>query len=233
VKVGITLPQFRDSAEPAIEVALDAEAAGLDGVFVFDHLWPIGQPDRPAIHSLALLGALAAETQRLSIGTLVSRVGLLPDAVLVNALASVHRMVGDRLVAGVGSGDRLSKAENDAYGIAFPPAAERLAQVGRVADALRAKGITTWIGGRSAATRDLAVEHADALNLWEAPVDDVAVEHGVAVTWGGLVQPDVDLRVLLGGLAAAGATWAVLAPVGFEWHEAVTAIASSAPAVRQ
>jgi hypothetical protein len=233
VKVGITLPQFRDDAEAAITVALDAEAAGLDGVFVFDHLWPIGQPDRPAVYSHVLLGALAAETSTLSIGTLVARVGLLPDAVLVNALGSVARMVGDRLVAGLGVGDKLSKAENEAYGVPFEPAAERLARMAGVADALRDKGIETWVGGRSAATREVAIGHADALNLWDAEVAEVAAERDVAVTWGGLVRPSDDLDVLLAGLAASGATWAVVAPVGFEWHQAVTVIGSAAGMVRQ
>lgn len=233
MKVGITLPQFRDDPDTAIAVALDAEAAGLDGVFVFDHLWPMGQPDRPAIHSMALLGALAAETATLHVGTLVSRVGLVPDAVLVNALGTVARMIGPRLIAGVGAGDRLSKAENLAYGVAFEPAAVRLAAVARVADGLRAKGVTTWVGGRSPETRAVAVDHADALNLWDAPVDDVAGERGVEVTWGGLVRPDDDVAVLLSGLHAAGATWAVLAPVGFDWHEAVTVISAASAGVRR
>jgi alkanesulfonate monooxygenase SsuD/methylene tetrahydromethanopterin reductase-like flavin-dependent oxidoreductase (luciferase family) len=233
VKIGITLPQFSDDAEAAIKVALDAEAAGLDGVFVFDHLWPIGQPHRPATYSFALLGALAAETSRLSLGTLVARAGLLPDAVLVNTLGSVHRMIGDRLIAGVGAGDRLSAAENVAYGVPFEPAAVRLAAVARVCDGLRAKGIETWVGGRSPAAREVAIAHADGWNLWDAPVDELAAERDVAVTWGGLVRPDDDIDVLLAGLDAAGATWAVLAPVGFQWHEAVTVIAAAQPAERR
>ncbi|HEV7888108.1 MAG TPA: LLM class flavin-dependent oxidoreductase [Acidimicrobiales bacterium] len=233
MKVGMTLPQFRDDPEPALAVALDAEAAGLDGVFVFDHLWSIAQPARPALHWQALLGALAGSTERIALGTLVARVGLVPDPVLVNALGSVHRMIGDRLIAGIGAGDRLSQAENEAYGVPFPPAAERLAAVGRVADGLRERGITTWVGGRSPGARDTAIAHADALNLWDAPVEEVAAERAVAVTWGGLVHPEDDLAVLLAGLAGAGAEWAVLAPVGFQWHEAVTVIGSLSAGVRQ
>jgi alkanesulfonate monooxygenase SsuD/methylene tetrahydromethanopterin reductase-like flavin-dependent oxidoreductase (luciferase family) len=234
MKVGITLPQFNEDTEAPIEVALDAEAAGLDGVFVFDHLWPMGQPHRPALHSQALLGALAASTQRLVIGSLVARVGLVPDAVLVNALATVHRMVGDRLIAGVGTGDRLSAAENVAYGVSFEPAAARLDAVARVCDGLRAQGVTTWIGGRSAATREVARGHADALNLWDAPVEEVAAERETPVTWGGLIRPETDLPAHLGALAEAGAAWAVLAPVGFAWDEAVAVVASAAqPAERR
>lgn len=233
MKVGITLPQFRDDADAAIAVARDAEAAGLDGVFVFDHLWPMAQPDRPAIHSQILLGALAAETSRIRIGSFVARVGLVPDAVLVNALGTVGRMIGDRLIAGVGAGDKLSAGENRAYGVPFESADVRLAAVGRVCDDLRAKGIETWVGGRSAATRDVALAHADARNLWDAPVEEVAAEREAAVTWGGLVRPEHDLDVLLAGLAAAGATWAVVAPVGFQWPEAVAIISAAAARVRQ
>jgi Luciferase-like monooxygenase len=229
----MTLPQFRDDPEAAVEVARHAEAAGIDGAFVFDHLWPIAQPHRPAIHSWPLLGALAAETDQIHLGTLVARVGLLPDAVLVHALTTVHRMIGDRLIAGVGTGDKLSAAENIAYEIAYPPASERLAAMAGVCDALRRRGITTWVGGLSDATRRVAVDHADARNLWGADVAMVAGERDIAVTWGGLVKQGADLDALLGGLAAAGATWAVVAPVGFEWPDAVRAIAAAAGAVRR
>ncbi len=42
MRVGVTLPTFRDDAA-ALDAARRAEALGLDGVFVFDHLWPLGQ----------------------------------------------------------------------------------------------------------------------------------------------------------------------------------------------
>ena len=97
MRLGITLPQFRDDADPALAVARRAEAVGLDGVFVFDHLWPLHQPERPALHSSTLLGALAAETSRLTLATFVVRVSLLPDAVLVHTLHSLHRMTEGRV----------------------------------------------------------------------------------------------------------------------------------------
>ena len=50
VHVGVTLPSFVDDPEIPIAVAHAAEAAGLDGVFVYDHLWR-GDPSnrRPAL----------------------------------------------------------------------------------------------------------------------------------------------------------------------------------------
>ena len=228
MKVGLTLPQFRDDADLAMATARRAEDAGLDGVFVFDHLWPIGQPDRPALHSHALLGALAAETTRVTLGPLVARVGLFPDAVLVNAMATLHRIIGDRLVVGLGVGDGLSKAENEAFNVPFAPAAERLASLGWCARELRRRGITTWVGGLSSETRAVAVADADALNVWAAPVERVATETSIEVTWGGQVRPNADdVPAMLAALAGAGATWAVLAPIEADWGEAVDRIAAA------
>ena len=51
-RVGVTLPSFRDSPEPAIAMARAADAAKLDAVFAFDHLFrfaagePLRAPDR-------------------------------------------------------------------------------------------------------------------------------------------------------------------------------------------
>ncbi|MGH9277256.1 MAG: LLM class flavin-dependent oxidoreductase, partial [Acidimicrobiales bacterium] len=161
MRYGITLPQFRHEAEPALDVARRAERAGLDGVFVFDHLWPLNRPDRPALHSTTLLGALAAETERVTLATLVARVGLVPNAVLVHTMLTLNLMAPGRFVAGLGTGDAANRAENEAYGIPFAPAAERLAQVCECARQLRAEGVRTWIGGLSRATRQAAARCAD------------------------------------------------------------------------
>jgi alkanesulfonate monooxygenase SsuD/methylene tetrahydromethanopterin reductase-like flavin-dependent oxidoreductase (luciferase family) len=242
VRIGVTVPQFRHDAEAAVETARRAEAAGLDGVFVFDHLWPLGQRMRPALHCLSLLGALAAETESVVLGPLVARVGLVPDAVLAHALVSLQRMVGpDRLVAALGTGDRLNREENEAYGIPFAPVAERLASLRSCCRQLRAAGVTTWVGGRSGAVREAAAE-ADGWNCWGADPATFAreaatVAPGRALTWGGqvligrtpaeaeaklrshrdrpgLVTGTADaLRRHLDGLAEAGASWAVCAPL--------------------
>lgn len=241
MRVGVTLPQFRHDAEAAIAVARRAEAAGIDGVFVFDHLWPLGQRMRPALHSLTLLGALAAETDRVAMGPLVARVGLVPDAVLVHTLVSLHRMLGDRLIAALGTGDSLNREENEAYGVPFLPAAERLASVVDCCRRLRTAGVTTWVGGRSARLRGAAAA-ADGWNSWGTDVATFAAEAatvapGTELTWAGQVligrtraEADAKLRAhgprpgLVSGtlddltghleaLAGAGASWAICAPL--------------------
>ncbi len=213
MKVGITLPQFRPSVEPAMTAARAGEDLGVDGVFVFDHVFAIGQPHRPARSAWPLLGALAAETGRVALGPLVARVSLLPTAVLVHTLESLQRMVGERLITGLGSGDRLSRMENEAVGVPFPPANERLAALADAAAQVRRLGITTWVGGLSPAVRAIAQAEADALNFWAVPPERVAAETEVQVTWGGPAAATVDdTAELLRQVAAAGATWAVCAP---------------------
>jgi alkanesulfonate monooxygenase SsuD/methylene tetrahydromethanopterin reductase-like flavin-dependent oxidoreductase (luciferase family) len=258
VLIGVTLPQFRHDADAAVEVAGRAEAAGLDGVFVFDHLWPIGQRMRPALHSLTLLGALATETERVTVGTLVARVGLVPDAVLVHALMSLHRMTGGRLIAALGTGDSLNREENEAYGVPFAPVAERVASLVDCCRRLRRAGVTTWIGGRSAAVRTAAGE-ADGWNGWGVDAvtfvaDAEGVPSGPALTWGGQVligrtrteadaklrthgtRPGLvsgtveDLRAHLDALAAAGAVWAICAPLDVGTDPAAVEMLSEAAA---
>lgn len=194
MRVGVTLPQYRFEAEPALEAARHAEQAGLDGVFVFDHLWPLGRPDRPALHSFSLLGALAVETTRVHLGTLVARVSLLPNAVLVHNFETLQRMIGDRLVAGVGTGDSANRDENVAYGVPFPPRAERLAELATCCRDLRALGVRTWIGGNSAEARAAAAAHADGWNGWghdatgwATLAHELPAEGPIERTWGGQV----------------------------------------------
>lgn len=218
MRVGITLPQTQADPAPAFDVARRAEAAGIDGLFVFDHLWPFGRPGRAILSSYPLLGALVGATSSIHLGPLVARVGLLPDAVLVHSLASLGRMAGPRFIAGLGTGDKLSHGENDAFGVPAAPPGHRYDSLSRCADELRAAGVETWVGGTSKGVKQVASEHADALNLWgvDAPrvAEDVAdlAGSGVAVTWGGVVRPDTDVPALLDELAAAGATWCVASP---------------------
>jgi alkanesulfonate monooxygenase SsuD/methylene tetrahydromethanopterin reductase-like flavin-dependent oxidoreductase (luciferase family) len=261
MRLGITLPQFRHDAEAAVEVARRAEAAGVDGVFVFDHLWPLGQRMRPALHCLTLLGTLVAETERVVLGPLVARVGLVPDALLVHGLVTLHRMCGGRFIAALGTGDSLNREENEAYGIPFAPVAERVTAVLSCCRQLRAAGVTTWVGGRSKAVREAAAE-ADAWNAWGIDPATFAAEaagvaRGPALTWGGQVlvgrtrtEADAKLRAHgprpglvagtvedlhrhLDGLVEAGAAWAVCAPLDIGTDPgAVEIVAEAAAAYR-
>jgi alkanesulfonate monooxygenase SsuD/methylene tetrahydromethanopterin reductase-like flavin-dependent oxidoreductase (luciferase family) len=122
--------------------------------------------------------------------------------VLLGGLATLVRIAGpQRVIAGLGTGDRLSAAENLSYGLTFPPKEERYALLEEIALALRCDSIPVWVGGRSPRARLAAARVADALNAWNATPSELAAEHaevvGLAnglprqvppgVTWGGQV----------------------------------------------
>jgi alkanesulfonate monooxygenase SsuD/methylene tetrahydromethanopterin reductase-like flavin-dependent oxidoreductase (luciferase family) len=230
MKVGITLPQFRDEADSALDAARHAEAQGIDGVFCFDHLWPIGQPDRPVLSSTPLLGALVASTSTIAVGTLVARIGLLPDEMLVAVLSTVSALSNGRLIAGIGTGDRLSRAENEAYGLPFESADRRRARLAIVASAVRDLGIPVWVGAGLPQSIELARSVGAAVNLWEAATSDVAqlAATGIEVTWAGPIgetAPEATER--LQQLSSAGATWAVCA-----WPDSIEMVAEAADSAR-
>ncbi len=212
--VGLTLPQFADEAGPVLEVAERAEHLGLDGVFCFDHLWPMGQPRRPALTVWPLLGAVCARTRSITVGTLVARIGLLPDDVLESALSTLDALSGERLIAGLGTGDHHSAPENLAFGVAYEPPAVRRRRLGEVAARVTARGIPVWIGGGAPPTLDVARAHHATVNLWSAtPARVTALSaDGVPVSWGGPLHGDAEeMARQLTDLSAAGATWVVVA----------------------
>jgi len=214
IRVGITLPTFRGDTA-ALDAAKRAEALGLDGVFVFDHIWPPGRPELPSLSAFPVLGAVAAVTERVCLGPFVARVGLVPDEVLVAELRSLSSMAPGRLIAGLGTGDQKSAGENLSYGIPAGGPQERRLALRRSARNLIDLGVPVWVGGGSAATTELAVELGPgaAVNLWDARPSALAdVAARCEVTWGGPLDGEVSqVAQSLHELEAAGATWAVCA----------------------
>jgi alkanesulfonate monooxygenase SsuD/methylene tetrahydromethanopterin reductase-like flavin-dependent oxidoreductase (luciferase family) len=228
MRIGVILPSFRDSASEALAAAAEAEDAGLHGVFAYNHLWPMGQPGRPALSPFPLLGAVVARTERLAIGTLVARVGLTPDDVLVEELLTLEALSGGRFVAGVGTGDAKSADENLAFGVAYPSAHERRERLAAIVATLLAAGVTAWVGGGAAATNEVARSTGAVLNLWAATPAAVAkARRDGEVTWGGMLPRDPGAAAaLLEELEDAGASWAV-----FNWpgsSERIVAASSTA-----
>jgi len=207
VRVGLTLPSFRDDAGPALAVAAAAEAAGLDGVFAYDHLFRRAADGtrRPALELLTLMGAVAAETERVAIGSLVARASLRPPAVLAHGFDTVARIAGpERVIAAIGAGDEESREENESFGLEFGSLQDRVAALREAVDATRDHGYPVWAGGRDPAVRQLAAARADGWNRWgaglarfRAQVVDLrsaAARTPFTVSWGGLVVLGADER---------------------------------------
>jgi hypothetical protein len=218
IRTGVVLPTFRETPDDALRAADAAAAAGVDGVFCYDHIWPMGQPERPALAPFPILGALATrlvprpDSAGPFFGTLVARVGLVPDDVLFEQFVALHTLAPGRVIAALGTGDHLSAAENRAYGLPYPPASARRAAMVALARRLRAQGLAVWIAGGAQARVEESKAAGAAVNLWDVDPALVAVHatgpDGVEVTWAG-PPPGTPLEPTVAALAAAGATWAV------------------------
>ncbi len=64
--LAVTLPQFRSDARATVEGLEHSYHLGYSGGFLFDHLWPLGQPDRPALECWTTLAALAGRLSTLA-----------------------------------------------------------------------------------------------------------------------------------------------------------------------
>jgi alkanesulfonate monooxygenase SsuD/methylene tetrahydromethanopterin reductase-like flavin-dependent oxidoreductase (luciferase family) len=109
-------------------VAAMADDAGVDSVFVADHLVqaePGTQPTDPMLEALTTLGHLAARTTRVRLGTMVASTTMRPPAVLVKAVTTLDVLSGGRAWFGVGAG--YQQAEADAMGIPLPAVPDRMA----------------------------------------------------------------------------------------------------------
>jgi alkanesulfonate monooxygenase SsuD/methylene tetrahydromethanopterin reductase-like flavin-dependent oxidoreductase (luciferase family) len=225
MKIGIILPTFRDSADEALRVAEEAEAFGIDGVFCYDHLWPMGNPARPALAPFPILAAIALRHPRLFLGPLVARIGLVESDVLISQFAALEALSPGRVIAALGTGDKLSKAENDAYGIAFASPDERREALVYCISRLKRTVSTLWVGGGANATMKLAEEQRVAVNMWGAtPEALVQQATRTEVTWAGILpqsdnqaEEHSNMQSHLMQVKEAGATWAVLGwPVSLE-----------------
>ncbi len=209
MRVGVLLPTFTPDARRALDLAARAEQAGLDGVFAYDHLWPMGSPTRPALAPGPILAAIARR-RALTVGPLVARVGLGSPHHLVQWFATLDAIAPGRVIAALGTGDRLSAAENLAYGLEVGDAALRREQLRDVAASL-VGCMEVWVGAGAPATNATARALGATLNLWEASVEDVARATLEGPTsWAGGPASAPEVEALLDALAGAGATWAVL-----------------------
>ena len=191
-----------------VDAARRAEAAGLDGVFVYDHYPRDGRPE--VLHGHVMLGALSQATQRVTIGMLVARVGVVADAVLLSQLRTAARLAPGRFVAGLGVGDHQSDPEDAALGITRPSLDERFNRLETIAAALIDDGIEVWIAGRSRRAATVTAAVGAVRNLWD-PTDQQlkdAVAEG-PVTWGA--TGDITAETLR-SLNDLGVAYAVVAP---------------------
>jgi F420-dependent oxidoreductase-like protein len=131
---GLQIPGFRHAGSSDAEMfdhvvahAQAAERSGFDSVWVMDHFWQLpalGGPDEPILEAYTLLGALAARTARVRLGTLVTGVTYRNPALLAKMVTTLDVISKGRAILGIGAG--WYEPEHEGYGFGFPGARERL-----------------------------------------------------------------------------------------------------------
>jgi alkanesulfonate monooxygenase SsuD/methylene tetrahydromethanopterin reductase-like flavin-dependent oxidoreductase (luciferase family) len=96
----------------------------IEHAWLFDHLMPIaGDPNGPIFEGWTLLSALAAQTERLRLGLLVTSNRFRPPAMLAKIAATVDVVSGGRLEFGIGAGSRpdipWARREYEAHGLPY------------------------------------------------------------------------------------------------------------------
>jgi F420-dependent oxidoreductase-like protein len=131
---GFHMPNFTFPGVPAgglfdrvVENAQAAERAGFDLVTLMDHFYQIsvvGAETDPILEAYTALGALAARTSRIKLGTLVTGVTYRNPALLAKMVTTLDVISKGRAVMGIGAA--WHEAEHRGYGVEFPPVGERM-----------------------------------------------------------------------------------------------------------
>jgi F420-dependent oxidoreductase-like protein len=194
-----------------VRLARAADADGLDTLWVADHLIqaePTSTPDSEMLEAYTTLGFLAAHTERLRLGTMVTGVTFRPASVLIKAVTTLDVLSGGRAWLGLGAG--YHEGEARAMGLPLPPVGERME---RLREAVQL-AVRMWrddrspfegrhyrlerpvnspapiskphppllIGGMGERkTLRLVAEYADACNLFDIPDEGKTIRHKLEV----------------------------------------------------
>ncbi len=111
--LGLSIPTL---TEPDViaDLGVRAEAAGWDGVFLWEHTHGSPEVPVPVSDSWVVLGALAARTTRIRLGTAITPAGRRLPQELARQVVTLDHLTGGRAVLGVGLGE--PPEEHTAYG---------------------------------------------------------------------------------------------------------------------
>jgi alkanesulfonate monooxygenase SsuD/methylene tetrahydromethanopterin reductase-like flavin-dependent oxidoreductase (luciferase family) len=134
VHVAIQTPPEHTTYAALLDLWQAADELGFAGAYTFDHLVPLndgpsgpdpdGIPAGPQLEGWMTLAALAAHTNRLEVGTLVTGVTYRHPSVLAKMAVTLDRITDGRAVLGIGAA--WHEAEHERYGIPYPPVGERM-----------------------------------------------------------------------------------------------------------
>jgi F420-dependent oxidoreductase-like protein len=133
MRFGLQIPNFNAEETPGdlfgdvLARAAAAEETGYESVWVMDHFYqlpPMGGPSQPMLDSYTVLGALAARTERVRLGAMVTGVTYRNPAHLAKIVTTLDVISRGRAILGIGGA--WYDVEHEGLGFDFPPVGERL-----------------------------------------------------------------------------------------------------------
>ena len=132
IRLGLQIPNFSYGTSVSelfptvIAQAREAEQAGFDSVFVMDHFYQLpglGAPEEPMLEAYTALGALAAATEKVQLGTLVTGNTYRNPTLLAKEITTLDVISQGRAILGIGTG--WFELEHDSLGYEFGTFTER------------------------------------------------------------------------------------------------------------
>jgi alkanesulfonate monooxygenase SsuD/methylene tetrahydromethanopterin reductase-like flavin-dependent oxidoreductase (luciferase family) len=194
MEIGIQLPEVeREVRWPELlEIARIVEARGFDSLWLGDHMLyrGDGRPERGPWDAWTTLAALAAATERVTLGPLVAATAFHEPGLIARMAAAIDEISGARFVLGLGTG--WNETEFDAFGIPFDRKVSRFEEAFEIIRRLLAgervtfdgafytvrdavllpppvRRVPLMIGGHGPRLLAATLPHVDAWNTWYTP----------------------------------------------------------------
>lgn len=138
VTFGVHTGQQDISLEELRQIWRHCDASGFEWISVWDHLYeaPNRNGKGPTYEAVALMAAMACETEQVRIGCLVFCMAYRNPALLAKSLTTIDHLSGGRVSVGLGAGWHVE--EHAAFGYDFPPVKERLDRLSEGSRLIRA-----------------------------------------------------------------------------------------------
>jgi probable F420-dependent oxidoreductase len=191
---------FEASPEAIVASATKAEELGFDAIFVNDHIIVDGSPRSApwtnVYDPFVAMSFIAANTSRISLGVSVLIMPYRNPIATAKACATLDRMSGGRLIAGIGAG--WNEAEFNALGVPFHERGARTTEYLRLWQACWAPGKVSF-AGKFFAFSDMHVSPKPLQQphppIWIGGLSDAALRRAAtfAAVWQPTPTPIADL----------------------------------------